>query len=193
MRMAPELAFCALDPLLLLPQAPERGLLVGAQAGPPLSGFAAVDTLARSGPATDAVVALDWRESVEALLDSAARRLVSGGVLLARMPNRQLPPRLARRLYPGFEPSEGPGTSLAELRRTLRGSAFRSFDLYCWLPGESFPCVLYPADERRLQAFYLARLKPRWGLKGLLLAKLGRLLPPAALAPAFVLVARKGD
>lgn len=185
--------FSHFDPLLLLPEAPRRGLMVGDTPLDPAYGrFEEVDALADSGPAADAIVALQWPHSIPSLLQKARARLEPGGCLLVRLKNRYLPGILAGRLYPELEPLAGAGAGLGEIRRALRAAGFWDHEVYCWLPSEGFPYLLYPADEPRIQRFFVRTLMPRWSYKRLLFSKLGSLLPPAWLAPAFVILARKG-
>lgn len=189
--------FSYFDPLLLLPAQARRGLLLG----PALEHdalaegygrFERLPCLAEPRPPADALVALEWQGPVTELLAGASERLGAEGVLLARLANRELPACFARRLYPMLDPAAGRGASLGEIRRALAGGPFKEHEVYAWLPSESFPHVVFPVQQRRMQRFYLEQLMPKWGLKGRIFGRLGGHLPPSLVAPYFLLLARKG-
>lgn len=189
--------FSYFDPLLLLPEPPRCGLLVGPSGDSDAMAqgygrFERIADLSLPGPASDAVVALEWQEPVARLAAGAQARLQAQGVLLARLANRQLPALVSRRLYPDLEHRPGTGTTLEELQRGLAAASFAEHEVYCCLPSDSFPFVAFPVHERRMQRFYLEHLLPKWGLKGRIFSQLGGMLPPWLLSPYFLILARKG-
>ncbi len=189
--------FCTFDPLLLLPAPPRSGLLLGPRLecdhlAEGYGHFERIPELGAPRPPADALVALEWQGSVAELVQGAAARLEVQGVLLARIPNRQLPSRLARRLYPRLEHAPGRGASLEQIRRASIQAGFAEHEVHCWLPSDSFPYVSFPVHERRMWRFYLEQLMPTWGLKSRIFSRCAGWLPPTLISPYFLLVARKG-